>query len=173
MKLSNFFIKKKIQELAKEVAMRTPCFCSLAEAHDVLVIFNLKDKEDVLICVQKLREFTVNIHLCAYVPKKCKEEAVDTSWLYIFENELDSKGIPTENMIDRFNALPADILIDLTRTNNYTMQYLQLKHPSLFKVGNKSFLRDIYDITITMTDNDDIKQFFEHILFYLLTIRSK
>lgn len=173
MKLSNFFIKRRIQELAKGTTVRTPRFCSLGDANNVIVTFNLKDKEDVLMCVNKLREFTQNIHLCAYVPKKCKEEAVDTSWLYIFEDELDSKGVPTENMTERFNMLPADILIDLTRTNNYTMQYLHLKHPSLFKVGNKSFLRDMYDLTIPMTDNDDIKQFFEHILFYLLTIRSK
>lgn len=173
MKLSNFFIKKKIQDLAKDATVRTARFCSLTDANDVLVVFNLKDKDDVLVCIDKLREFTENIHLCAYVAKKYKDEAVDTSWLYIFEDELDSKGVPTESMIERFNLLPADILIDLTRKNNYTMQYLQLKHPSLFKVGNKSFLRDMYDLTIPMTDDVDIKKYFEHILYYLLTIRSK
>jgi hypothetical protein len=172
MKLANFFIKKKIQELAKET-VRTARFCSLSDAGDVLVVFNLSDREDVLVCVEKLREFTKNIHLCAYVAKKTKEEAVNTSWLYIFEEELDSKGIPTDSMVDRFNMLPADILIDLTRKNNYAMQYLLLKHSSLFKVGNKSFLRDMYDLTIPMTDDADINNYFGHILYYLLTIRSK
>ncbi|MDR1201117.1 MAG: hypothetical protein LBL58_05725 [Tannerellaceae bacterium] len=172
MKLSNFFIKRKIQDLAKETA-RTARFCSLSDADDVLVVFNLNDQNEVLTCVEKLREFTANIHLCAYFAKKTKEEAVNTSWLYIFEEELDSKGVPTDSMIERFNMLPADIVLDLTRKNNYAIQYLLLKHPSLFKVGNKSFLRDMYDLTIPMTDDEDINVYFGHILYYLLTIRSK
>lgn len=172
MKLTNFFIQKKIQDLAKETTARTARFCSLSDAGDVIVVFHLKDKEEVMVCVEKLREFIQNVHLCAYVPKKNKDEAVN-DWLYIFEDELDSKGIPTDSMTERFNMLPADILIDLTRKNNYPMQYLQLKHPSLFKVGNKSFLRDVYDLTIPMTDDVDIKKYFEHLLYYLLTIRSK
>ncbi|MDR3142787.1 MAG: hypothetical protein LBU37_13830 [Tannerellaceae bacterium] len=172
MKLANFFIKKKIQDLAKKTA-RTARFCSLSDADNVLVVFNLNDREEVLICVEKLREFTKNIHLCAYVAKKNKEETVNTSWLYIFEEELDSKGVPTDSMVERFNMLPADILIDLTRKNNYAMQYLLLKHSSPFKVGNNSFLRDMYDLTIPMTDDTDINNYFGHILYYLLTIRSK
>ena len=32
---------------------------------------------------------------------------------------------------------------------------------------------DLYDLTISMTENADIKHLFEHILFYLQTIRSK
>jgi hypothetical protein len=173
MMLSNFFIKRRIQDLAKETTERAARFCSLSDAKDVLVVFNLSDVNGVLVCVEKLREFTANIHLCAYVSKKSKEEAVNSSWLYIFEDDLDSKGIPTDTMVEKLNMLPADILIDLTRKNNYPMQYLQLKHPSLFKVGNKSFLRDMYDLTIPMTDDGDINDYFGHILYYLLTIRSK
>jgi hypothetical protein len=173
MKLSNFFIKRRIKDLAKETTERTARFCSLSDAKDVLVVFNLSDVNDVLACLEKPREFTANIHLCAYVGKKTKEEAVNTSWLYIFEDELDSKGIPVDSTVERFNGLPADILIDLTRRNNYPMLYLQLKHPSLFKVGNKSFLREMYDLTIPMTDIGDIRDYFGHILYYLRTIRSK
>ncbi|MDH6304340.1 hypothetical protein M2459_001072 [Parabacteroides sp. PF5-5] len=170
--LSNFFIKKKLQDLVKDAPARTPRFCSLNDANNILVVFDVKDKKDVLKCVAKLEEHTENISLCAFIPKKNKEDIAE-SWLLIKEEELDSKGMPTAEMSEKFNALPADILIDLTRTNNYTMQYLQLQHPSSFKLGHKSFLREMYDLTITMTDNDDINHFFEHILFYLLTIRSK
>jgi hypothetical protein len=173
MKLANFFIKKKIRDAAKETTMRTARFCSLSDASDILVVFNVTDQNDVLICMENMHELAKNIHLCAYVPKKNKEQAVHTSWLYIFEDELDSKGVPTDVMVDKFKTLPADILIDLTRKNNYAMQYLQLKHPSLFKVGTKSFLRDLYDLTIPMADDVDINKYFGHVVYYLQTIRSK
>ncbi len=170
--LSNYFIKKKIKALAKEASSRQSRYCSLEEANNILVVFNLKDKKEVLLCIEKLKEFNKEINICVYVPKLNREEC-DESWLQIKEDKLDSKGIPTNEMVRKFNEIPADILIDLTRTTNYPMHYLLLQHPSRFKVGNKSSLRDMYDMTVTMTDDDNIDELFEHLLFYLLTIRSK
>ncbi len=173
MVFSNYFIKKRIQSLLKEVSGRTPRFCTMDEAKDILVVFNLEDKKDVLVCLQKLKEFDKNIQACVYIPKKNKDLEPESSWIVIQEEDSDSKGIPTEAVCNKFTSIRADILIDLTRKNNYYMHYLLLQHPSNFKVGNKSSLRAMYDMTVAATDNDDITPLFDHILFYLLTIRSK
>lgn len=173
MMISNFFIKRRIQSLLQEVSGRTPRFCSMAEANDILVVFNIMDKEDVTACLEKLREFDKKIHVCVFIPKKNKEFEPESTWITIYEEDFDSKGIPTKSTIERFAFIPADILIDLTRKNSYAMHYLLLNHPATFKVGNKPSLRAMYDMTVAATDDDEIKPLFDHILFYLLTIRSK
>ncbi|MDR0994776.1 MAG: hypothetical protein LBL81_00620 [Tannerella sp.] len=173
----NFFLKRKIQTLLKEAPQRKPHFCSLYEADDILIVFNIKDREEVLRCVERLKSSEKEIHLCAFLPKrKNKKKATydtDPSWLLVDEDASDAQGLPQEATCQAFFDLPADLLIDLTRPEDYMMHYLELKHSSSFKVGNKSILRSFFDMTVTMKDGDDIAQYFEYILFYLQTIRSK
>lgn len=170
---TNLFIKKRIQNLLKNMSGRTPRFCSIDEANDILVVFNIFDKNDVTECLQKLRDQGKVIHACVYMPKKNKEFEPESTWITIYEEDFDAKGIPTQNTCDKFSRIPADILIDLTRKDSLPMHYLLLQHPATFKVGNKPSLRNMYDLTVAATDNDEIKPLFDHILFYLLTIRSK
>jgi hypothetical protein len=152
---------------------RKPHFCAMEDARDILVVFNIKDKKDVLICLDKLKQFNKEVHTCAFIPKKSREQEPESSWITILEEDFDSKGIPQSATCEKFTSIPADILIDLTREDNYAMHYLLLMHPANFKVGNKSSLKDMYDMTVAATDNDRINPLFAHILFYLQTIRSK
>ncbi|MDR1919574.1 MAG: hypothetical protein LBQ65_08015 [Tannerellaceae bacterium] len=138
------------------------------------MVFNIKDKEEILPCVEQLKELKKDINISVFIPKKMKlMEEPDPSWLQIKEDEFASNGLPHPPLCEQFYAIPADILIDLTRHDDYAMHYLQLLHPALFKVGNKSSLRNLFDLTVTMGLDDAIPQFFQHILFYLQTIRSK
>jgi hypothetical protein len=124
--------------------------------------------------VEQLEELEKDVHISVFIPKKLKlTEKIDSSWLQIREEELGSNGLPQPILCEKFNSIPADILIDLTRDDDYVMHYLQLLHPTMFKVGNKSSLRNLFDLTVTMERDDNISQFFQHILFYLQTIRSK
>ena len=81
--------------------------------------------------------------------------------------------VPFDAVLERFRTIKADILIDLTRPDCYPMQYLMLQHPCGFKVGVKHADIDLYDLSISVTEREDIKHLFEHILFYLQEIRSK
>lgn len=173
MRFANYFIKKKISNLLKDVSGRTPRFYTMADAKDILVVFNIMDKKEIEACLDKLREFKKNVHVCAFIPKKGKVDEAEQSWITIHEDDLDSKGVPTDEMCSRFTSIPADILMDFTRGNNYAMHYLLLRHPASFKVGNKPALREMYDMTISATDDDSLQTLFDHILFYLMTIRSK
>ena len=140
MRLTNYFIKKKVQSLASEAASRKHEFCTLEDAGHILVLYQANDHELVKPCLDVLRK------------KNKKVQAA---------------------VVERFRTIKADILIDLTRPDCYPMQYLMLQHPCGFKVGVKHADIDLYDLSISVTEREDIKHLFEHILFYLQAIRSK
>lgn len=173
MRLTNYFIHKKVKALAGRSDRRQSRFCSLGEARQVLVLFNAEDRETVEPSLATLRNQNKNIQVCAYVSTDTLPE-MPSSYLVIHtKTDLDMWYMPKEEVRKKFNACNADILIDLTTGNNYVMQYLLLQHPSLFKVGARSNDLDLYDLTISVTEATDIKHIFDHILFYLQTIRSK
>lgn len=172
MKLTRYFIKKKVQLLASTAPSRKHAFCSLEEATRILVLYQAEDSGVVEPCLETLRMKQKQVSVCVYVSAGTIPEA-DDSHMYLRENEdLDMWFVPNADSINRFNALAADILIDLTHTDCYPMQALLLQHPCSFRVGAKHE-RELYDLTISVTERNDIKHLFGHILFYLQSIRSK
>ncbi|MDR1259496.1 MAG: hypothetical protein LBK65_09530 [Tannerellaceae bacterium] len=138
------------------------------------MIFNIKDKDEALPCVEQLKKLEKDVNISVFIPKKMKvAEEMDPSWIQIKEDELASNGLPAPDLCRQFKDIPADILIDLTRAGDYIMHYLLLTNPTSFKVGNKSSLRNLFDLTIPMGEGDKMALFFQHILYYLQTIRSK
>lgn len=173
MKLTNHIIRKKIKALAGQPVKRRSYFCTLKEARQVLVLFDAEDRDVVEPCLETLRKLHTQINVCVYVAGDTVAE-LDPSYMVIqAKTDTDIWYMPTDEVLTKFNACNADILIDLTRRNNYVMQYLLLQHPGTFKVGARSNNLDLYDLTISVTEEADIKQLFGHILFYLQTIRSK
>lgn len=173
MRLTNYFIRKKVKALAGQSGRRQSRFCSLSEARQVLILFNAEDRDVVESCMATLRKQNKNIQACAYVSTETVPEMPSSYQVIHAKTDLDMWYMPKEEVRKKFNTCNADILIDLTTGNNYVMQYLLLQHPSLFKVGARSNDLDLYDLTISVTEATDIKHIFEHILFYLQTIRSK
>lgn len=173
MKLTNYVIKKRIQQLARKNAGRKHQFCSLDDVHDVLVLFHLRDKEEVEGCLQKLRDRDKNVRTCAFIPHYSHEEEIESCVSVSAKKDLDIWGIPSNAICKKINGIKADVLIDLTGPKCYALKYLTLIHPATFKVGVKRDDNDIYDFSIAVTNEEGIPYLFEQILFYLQTIRSK
>jgi hypothetical protein len=169
-----YFLKRKIQSILKNSPHRKARFRSLNEAKTFLISFNIRDKEQIMKCAAKLSELDKRAIFSVLIPRKPKKAVydIDPSWLVIREDELDSQGLPPEAIRQAFENIKADVLIDLTRAGDFSMHYLQLLHTASFKVGTQSFLNKIFDFTVTRKDKDEISRIFEHILFYLRTIRS-
>jgi len=174
MMFRGYWTKKKIRALAIRIsATRQPRFCSLHEATIFLLVFHINDKEQALRCAERLKALGKRTRFVIFIPKKNHlTDKINISWLQIREDQFDHR-LPTKQTCDEFCAIKADILIDLTRTDNCAIHYLFLQHPAPFKIGNKSTFRHLFDLTIPMASNDNLLQYFEHILFYLQTIRSK
>lgn len=173
MRLTDYFIKKKVQSLASGAANRKHAFCTLEEASHILVLYQANDRELVEPCLDILRKKNKKVQACVYVSDNpVAEMGASAVWVHA-KKDLNIWQVPSDDLLERFKAIKADILIDLTHSDCYPMQYLMLQHPCGFKVGGKHADIDLYDLSISVTEREDIQHLFEHILFYLQAIRSK
>jgi len=171
--LTNYYIKKKINSLARQAPFREHAYCALQQAQDVLLVYSLPDREQVRTCAQQIREQGKNVYGCLYIPTG-KPYETDTTHLQVKEGtDTDLFSLPKASVIAKFKELPANILIDLSRPTDYAMHYLVLSHPALLKVGRKHSEQAIHDISLLTEKEEEISQLFAHILFYLQTIRAK
>lgn len=173
MKLTNYFIKKKIRSLASGAAGRKHGCCALGDAVHILVLFRADDWESLEPCLELLRKkHGKKVQACVYVSGEALLEQASCIPVHA-KRDVNVWQIPADAVQERFKKIPADILVDLTPADCYPMQYLMLRHPCRFKVGVKHPDIDLYDLSISVTGREDIKRLFEHILFYLEAIRSK
>ena len=173
MRLTNYFIKKKVQSLASGAANRKHEFCTLEDAGHILVLYQVDDHEFVEPCLEKLRKMHKKVEACVYVSGSTLPEMKASYTAVHAKKDLDTWQTPSDAIVEQLETVRADILIDLTRSDCYPMQYIMLQHPCRFKVGVKRADIDLYDLSISLTEREDIKHLFDHILFYLQAIRSK
>ena len=149
MKLTDYFIKKKVHSLAIEAKSRKHESCALENANQILVLCEAGDQETLRPLLEQLRKMKKNVHSCVFVSEKEVPEQSPSELLVHAHKDLTAWHVPSDSVLKQFQTLPADILIDLT--------------PDM----------ELYDLSISVTAREDIKQIFEHILFYLQAIRSK
>ena len=80
MRLTNYFIKKKVQSLASGAAGRKHEFYALEDAGHILVLYQANDRELVEPCLDVLRKKNKKVQACVYVtgdpeadPGPCQE----------------------------------------------------------------------------------------------------
>ncbi len=173
MRLTDYFIKKKVQSLAFGAACRKHESRALEDVSHILVLYQANDHELAESCLNVLRRKNKWVQACVYVSGESTPE-MNASYVQIHAGkDVNICQVPFRSVLDRFKAIKADLLIDLTPPDCYPMQYLMLQHPCEFKVGVKHADIDLYDLSISVTEREDIKYLFGHILFYLEAIRSK
>ena len=174
MKLTGYFIKKKIQALIQEASQRECRSVSLAEARSLLILYNAEDHQAVMKLLQPLRKEKKEINTCVYLSEKSAElQATGSTVLVHAKGDLNAWCFPSDKIVEEVKKMKADILIDLTRPSCYALQYIALQHPSKFKVGIKYPEQNWYDLALSITDKDEIEYLFQQILFYLRSMGSK
>ena len=152
--------------------LRKHRFCSLDDARSVLVLYRNEDRGILETQLKNLQLSKKQVCCCV----SCSGVVAhpDSSEIYIDKGkEADKYGVPKAELSDRIAKIPADILIDLSRGKCHTLKVLMLQHPSAFKVGERFSDDPIYDFSIIMTEGGNTAELFEHLLFYLQTIRTK
>ena len=158
MRLTDYFIKKKVQSLAFGAACRKHESRALEDVSHILVLYQANDHELAESCLNVLRRKNKWVQACVYVSGESTPE-MNASYVQIHAGkDVNIWQVPFRSVLDRFKAIKADLLIDLTPPDCYPMQYLMLH---------------LYDLSISVTEREDIKYLFGHILFYLEAIRSK
>ena len=122
MRLTNYFIKKKVQSLASGAAGRKHEFCALEDAGHILVLYQANDRELVEPCLDVLRKKNKKVQACVYVTG---DPEADASCIPVHaKKDVNVWQVPSDVVLERFKTVKADILIDLTRPDCYPMQYL-------------------------------------------------
>lgn len=173
MKLTNYFLKKKIRSMAGAASARDHQYCPLQEAGSILLVYDQQDRELAEMWVKQLSGFNKQVNRCVYDTSRNPEQEESPYFKINSATDTNALEIPKEDIVINFNRIPADILIDLSRSSAHVMHYLVLNHPSRFKVGRKHSSFSMHDLVISMTEEEDVNLLFGHILFYLQTIRSK
>lgn len=171
--LTNYFIKKKIRELSEAQSARKHGFRSLKEARSILVMYQDKDIEAIEPCLETLRMLNKQVVACVYLSGTSGGALPEDCHTLDAKADLTLWGFPKEPKSREIKELKADLLISLIEPDCYALQYILLQHDCTFKVGAKRGETDLYDLSILVTDRDDIKYLFGQILFYLQSIRSK
>ncbi len=174
MSLNDFLIRRKVGKMAAVSVDRPHASIPLEKSENMLLLCVDKDREEMENALNDFRKrYRGKIHTCIYVDRK---KDPDTGSMIV--NALKCRnlsGFPRSEIIKQFQEIPADILVDLTPPDCYLMKYLMLLHPCNFKAGVQ--LQDMknngYDLTVSVTANDNIREIIEHLLFYLRAIRSK
>lgn len=180
--LTNYFLKKKIRRLAGGRSERAGYYRTFQDVQHILVFYDVRDRETVAACVESLRKLHKEVIGCMLVSSGAPSSSsslantgVSTSafsadYPVSIAKSLNMWGFPSHTVRREIDALPADLLIDLTRQHCYAMQYLVLRHPSRFKVGPKREGLELYDLSILLAERDDTAYLFKQILFYLQSI---
>lgn len=194
--ITNYFIKKKLNSLAGVTPRRACYYRSFQDVRHILVFYDGRDREPVARYMEKLRKLQKEVRGCVLVssasegavPEASDEAAASdrgaaatqipasgrtlADYPVSLSKSLNIWGFPSEATRRAVDALPADLLIDLTRRHCYAMHYLVLRHPCRFKVGPKREGLDVYDLSILAADREGTAYLCDQILFYLQAIRS-
>lgn len=173
MKLSSYSIKRKIQTLLKSNSNRKFKSLELDKTDNILI---LSDYEDILPLQEIIKSEPLlknKVTVCYINGAKETELLLAKSLKIDLDKDTNAFLIPSMQCIESFNSINADMIIDLSNSSSYTLKYLMLQHPALFKVGIKQSKDNLYDLSILMTESNDLRQNFDQILFYLKRIRSK
>ena len=173
MKLTDYFIKKRVLALLKKKVERKRKSCSWEEAEHIWVIYEAEDQEQIQSFLEQLGKQKKKVQTCVFVSEKNLPEFSDSEMVIHALRDLNMFNIPSNETLKSFIEQKTDVLIDLTDTQNYPMKYLVLQHPCAYKVGIKDSDIDLYDLSISVETRENLKQICTYILFYLEAIRSK
>jgi hypothetical protein len=172
--ITNFFIRRKIRKLSRSSSLRPHHFCPLDKAKHILLLCERSELGTAEYCIQTLKNEGKSVETVVYFPPEKDQEwqGRDSFFLFHGKTHLSRWGFPMAEIVRSISALPADILIDLSHSESYAMRYIALQHPSRFKIGLKRPSDpDMYDFSITFTEDNTKKQLFDVIMYYLRTIQ--
>ncbi len=167
-----YFLEKKAEKV-----QRKPEFINLNQAKSIAVVANLDNMEKYKVIaewVKELRQQGKNIFVAGLVEndefKKFFE--VGTSILLFSKKNITFFGKPKNIKHEEFIAQKFDILIDMSMSQNITIQNLVALSKANFKVGKYYDERSYADFMVNIKETDKFPYFVEQIKHYLTTINQ-
>lgn len=93
---------------------------------------------------------------------------------YFSQQDINWLGIPKNDYILKFMGKNLDILIDLTRDDNFTTQYIVALSKAKLKAGQQSSVKEPYlDVMINMDNSHSMNDFIAQTLHYLSLLKNR
>ncbi|MDR3127443.1 MAG: hypothetical protein LBU08_03125 [Tannerellaceae bacterium] len=170
--ITDFFIRRSVRKLTQSSALRPHHFCPLEKAAQILLVCEARDILTAEHCLHTLGQLGKTVSIVIHIPDKQEWKEREGFFPIRDKIHLSRWGFPLPEIGRTVTAFPADILIDLSEAGSYALRYLVLQHPSTFKIGLKRPSDpDMYDFSITFTEESTRKQLFDGMIYYLRTIQ--
>ncbi|WP_165042618.1 hypothetical protein [Dysgonomonas sp. ZJ709] len=165
----DFYIKKKVNSVLKNHT-RKHVFRSPENMVTILILFNSKDWKEVSEIAQDMRDNGKEVLLWTIQPKNAP--ALDMPNVRIITSkELSKTQVLSSSVINEFESLEYDTLLDLTTKDENALLYLLGINTSEFCVGIKELDYKVFDFIILKEDDKNLVETYTQIKFYLNNIR--
>ena len=172
-RLGLYHLKRQQKHLKRNVKA-----FSIDQASTIGIIYNATHRNDsatVKKFIQYLKEERKDVLSIGYIDVKDSSDIVTPHLNYVyFDNSNLSKClIPGGDDVERFINKSYSILIDLTITASFPIEYITTLSQAKFKVGAKGGYRDkVCDLTIDIDKNNNIAYLITQIKHYLKMIKN-
>ncbi len=93
---------------------------------------------------------------------------------YFSQQDINWLGMPKNDYIQKFMDKELDILLDLTRDDNFTTKYIVALSKAKLKSGQQSSAKEPYlDVMIKMNSTQSMKDFITQTLHYLTLLKNR
>lgn len=172
MKLMERILYGKLKQQMEKNAGRKIVYRSFDEIKTVLLLYEA-GMPDAAVCINTLLSEGKEVIQYVYNPSQKTKKTEQCPDHILSKAGLNMWGVPSASVRNRFAAMKADLLLDLTAPDCYAMKYLVVNHPASFKAGMNWNNDNYYDFAVSAIENRSITYLFDQILFYLQAIKSK
>ena len=171
-------IGRKLLEQELKLRERKVIYNNFHSASTIGVIFNAENKEFYKVAKEFMNylderglkinglSFVSKSDLIGYFPYRKGVE-------YFGEDKLSWTGKPKEEGVEEFIERPLDILIDISLTDSFPIEYVFALSKAKFKICNNSIKEKYADFVLQLKDKEDIDTYIEQIKHYLESIDTK
>ena len=151
--------------------------CNFKDAQSIGIIFHCENShmfETVHNFVKQCTDQGKEVFAIGYVPeKKVPDNYLLRKSLRFFSLEdLNWYKKPTPSFVGDFINTQFDLLIDLSMSSSFPVEYIRALSKAGFKTGKQSEESDHLDMAIVVKENLDIDYLVQHIVHYLNIIKS-
>lgn len=166
-------LRKRLRKLK-----RNKKFNNLHNSHKIAIAWdgsNISNFPAVSSFYHELQKENIQVDIvCFYPGKILPDEYTALRYLKCFKaNDLSLTYLPQTDEIKEFINTPYEILVDINLNNHLPLQYVSVLSKAEFKVGpDKSDYKDDLDMTIKISDNDNLTYYLEQVKYYLEMINT-
>ena len=148
-------------------------------AENIGIICHINSEEQFKLLNKLAKELTSNrrkVLLVGFVnDKEIPDYCVVAGPGYYFtQQDINWFGIPKNDYILKFMEKDLDILLDLTRDDNFTTQYIVALSKAKLKTGQQSIKKEPFlDVMIKMDNSHSMNDFITQTLHYLTLLKNR